>query len=95
MWWIIKDNIQSDADNISRTQGWSTWVSSRPRKVESILKMDSPKCVTDIHRLGMVNYLARFLPRLSDVMTPLSSLHRRIHHGHGAPAKRKPSPSYT
>ena len=43
-----------------------------PSKVEAILKLETPKTKEDIGRLnGTVNYLAKFLPRLSQVMEPL------------------------
>ena len=43
-----------------------------PKKVEAILKLPTPKSKEDIERLnGTVNYLAKFLPRLSHVMEPL------------------------
>ena len=46
-----------------------------PDKVASIVNMKPPQNVVEIQRLaGMVNYLARFLPRLSDVMEPIRKL---------------------
>ena len=46
-----------------------------PTKVEAILKMEPPTDVKGIQRLGgMVNYLGKFLPHLSDVMEPLRKL---------------------
>ena len=46
-----------------------------PKKVEAILKLPTPKSKEDIERLnGTVNYLAKFLPRLSHVMEPLRRL---------------------
>ena len=46
-----------------------------PMKVEAILNMDPPTDVAGIQRLaGMVNYLGKFLPNLSDVMEPLRQL---------------------
>ena len=42
------------------------------KKLEAITKMKEPENVEAILRLqGMVNYLARFLPKLSDVMEPI------------------------
>ena len=44
-------------------------------KVEAILKLQTPKTNEDIERLnGTVNYLAKFLPKLSQVMEPLRRL---------------------
>ena len=46
-----------------------------PSKVEAILKLQTPKTKEDIERLnGTVNYLAKFLPKLSQVMDPLRRL---------------------
>ena len=46
-----------------------------PSKVEAILKMESPRTKEDIERLnGTVNYLAKFLPKLSQVMEPVRRL---------------------
>ena len=46
-----------------------------PAKVEAVMKMKPPTNVTEIQRLtGMVNYLSRFLPRLSEVLKPIRKL---------------------
>ena len=46
-----------------------------PQKVEVITEMPCPENPEDVLRLnGMVNYLSRFLPNLSDVMKPLHDL---------------------
>ena len=46
-----------------------------PSKVEAILKLETPKTKEDIDRLnGTVNYPAKFLPKLSQVMEPLRTL---------------------
>ena len=46
-----------------------------PKKVKAIEEMDLPSDVAAIQRfLGMVNYLAKFLPNLSDVAKPLRDL---------------------
>ena len=46
-----------------------------PRKVEAILEMPPPTDIKEIKRfLGMVNYLAKFLPLLSDMTQPLRDL---------------------
>ena len=42
-----------------------------PAKVEAIVKMPKPQDVEGVQRLnGFVNYLAKFLPKLSDVLEP-------------------------
>ena len=46
-------------------------------KVEAIMKMENPQNVEEAQRLqGTVNYLARFMPRLSEVMEPIRRLTR-------------------
>jgi hypothetical protein len=46
-----------------------------PNKIEAIEKLQTPKNVVEIQRfLGFVNYLAKFLPKLSDVAKPLRDL---------------------
>ena len=49
-----------------------------PAKIETIKEMPSPTDVTGVQCLnGFVNYLAKFLPRLSDVMEPIRQLTRK------------------
>ena len=46
-----------------------------PRKVEAIEKLPSPTCPKDLMRiLGMIQYLSKFLPRLSELTEPLRKL---------------------
>ena len=46
-----------------------------PAKIEAMQCMPAPTDVTGVQRLnGMVNYLSRFLPRLSQVMEPIRRL---------------------
>ena len=46
-----------------------------PAKVENILTMPPPTDVKGLNRFfGMVNYLAKFLPILSDMTEPLRKL---------------------
>ena len=46
-----------------------------PIQVEAILNLENPKTMEDIERLdGTVNYLAKFLPKLSQVIEPLRTL---------------------
>jgi len=46
-----------------------------PAKVEAIVHMPLPHDVTSVqHLLGFVNYLPRFLPRLSHICEPLRRL---------------------
>ena len=49
-----------------------------PAKIEAVLKMPRPEDVAGVQRLGgFVNYLAKFLPRISDVMAPIRQLTRK------------------
>ena len=51
---------------------------SDPAKVEAIAKMPKPQDVEGVQRLnGFVNYLAKFLPKLSDVSEPIRRLTRK------------------
>ena len=46
-----------------------------PDKIDAIVNMPKPTDVKDVRRLcGFVNYLAKFMPHLSDVMEPLRQL---------------------
>ena len=49
-----------------------------PEKVEAIVNMPAPDDIKAVRRLcGFVNYLARFLPHLSDVLEPIRQLTRQ------------------
>ena len=49
-----------------------------PAKVQAIREMPRPKNVAAVQRiLGMVQYLSKFLPRLSDITKPLRDLTRQ------------------
>ena len=49
-----------------------------PTKLDAILKMEDPQNVSQLRRwLGMVNYLGRFIPNLSEELKPLNSLLRK------------------
>ena len=49
-----------------------------PSKIEAILSLPKPEDVAGVrHIMGTVNYLAKFLPRLSDVSKPLRELTRK------------------
>ena len=56
----------------------SEGVKADPSKIEAILKMDRPGDVAGVRRImGTVNYLAKFLPRLSEVSEPLRQLTKK------------------
>ena len=53
-------------------------VRADPSKVEAILQMTKPKDTQGVRQiLGMTNYLAKFLPRLSEISEPLRQLTRK------------------
>ena len=53
-------------------------VMADPSKVDAIVNMPRPADVQGVRRiLGMTNYLAKFLPKLSDVSQPLRQLQER------------------
>lgn len=52
-------------------------IQANPEKVEAIGDMDPPNDVGELRTLlGMINYLGRFLPRLSSTLQPLNELLR-------------------
>ena len=60
-----------------------------PEKAKAVLEMPRPEDVEGVQRLnGFVNYLARFLPKLSDHMEPIRRLTRS-----GIGVKRRKMPS--
>ena len=49
-----------------------------PSKVEAVIRMERPTDVTGVQRImGTVGYLAKFLPRLSEVSLPLRQLTKK------------------
>lgn len=49
-----------------------------PKKTEAIIKMPMPQNVKELKSfLGMVNYLAKFIPHLSTLSEPLRALERK------------------
>ena len=56
----------------------SDGVRADPSKVEAILNMKAPGDVTGVRQImGTVNYLAKFLPQLSEISEPLRQLTRK------------------
>ena len=56
----------------------SDGVKADPSKVEAIANLTKPTDVPGVRRiLGMTNYLAKFLPNLSDISEPLRQLTRK------------------
>ena len=55
----------------------NTGLKPDPSKVEAVLKMEPPTDKTGVERLrGTVNYLSKFVPKLSEVMRPIKDLTR-------------------
>ena len=51
-----------------------------PTKVEAIKKMPIPTCKQDVRRLlGMINYLQKFAPNLSEVTAPMRGMLKEDH----------------
>ena len=49
-----------------------------PDKIKAVHDMERPKCVKDVERfLGLVNYLARFIPDMSTIAAPLNQLRNK------------------
>ena len=49
-----------------------------PGKIDAVQNMPKPKEVKAVRRFcGFVNYLAKFLPRLSEVLEPIQQLTRK------------------
>ena len=43
-----------------------------PKKIESLRNLKTPSCKKDVERLcGFINYLSKFIPRLSDIFEPI------------------------
>ena len=65
-----------------------------PEKVTAILDMEAPEDVVSVRRfIGTVNYLARFLPHLSQTLQPLlyRTCYRKMYPSTGRVPKKKPS----
>ena len=53
----------------------STGIKPDPSKIEAIKQMKLPTTVTELQRfMGMVNYVAKFIPNLAELTTPLRKL---------------------
>ena len=54
-----------------------------PKKVETVMNMPSPTNVEQLRRfLGMISYLSKFLPSISEKTEPLRKLERKDHEFH-------------
>ena len=61
-----------------------------PAKIEAIVKMEAPTDVAAVERLrGTVTYLSRYVPKLSEVMRPISVLtHKDVEWSWGEPQEK-------
>ena len=63
-----------------------------PSKVQAITEMKSPQDKKELQRvMGMINYLGKFIPNLSNVTQPLRALLLKKRHGTGPRYRKKPS----
>ena len=55
----------------------NTGLKPDPSKIEAVVKMDAPTDKAGVERLrGTVNYLSKFVPKLSEIMRPINDLTR-------------------
>ena len=67
-----KNDISCSRNSIFGNRVTCEGLSADPGKFEAIVKPKTPTSLPEVQRLGgMVNYLARYLQRLSEVMMPL------------------------
>lgn len=72
-----KSEIRTDEITFLGHRVTSEGLKVDPDKVEAILKMQKPRDVVEVQRFcGYVNYVSRFLPKLTDIMQPLRDLTR-------------------
>ena len=80
----IKFNLQKIQFCVSEVKYLGHIISSKgvtvdPEKVNAIINMPKPQKRADVQRyLGMVNYLAKFIPNLSKISLPLRSLLKKV-----------------
>ena len=69
--------MQIEVDNITfmTHQVTRNGLEIDPEKVEAIQNMKQPTCVEDVRRfVSTVNFVARYIPSLTDVLHPLPNL---------------------
>ena len=65
-----------------------------PSKVSSMRGTEEPCSLETLHRfLGMVNYLAKFLPNITELINPLLSLLKKDFPWNWSPSQQKSFPS--
>ena len=74
---LNRDKMQIEVDKITFMghQVTRNGLEIDPEKVEAIQNMKQPTCVEDVRRfVGMANFVARYIPSLTDVLDPLHNL---------------------
>ena len=74
---LNRDKMQIEVDKITFMghQVTRNGLEIDPEKVEAIQNMKQPTCVEDVRRfVGMANFVARYIPSLTDVLHPLHNL---------------------
>lgn len=67
---LAKDSVSFMGHVISKSG-----IHTDPRKVKAICDLPTPKITKDIRRiLGMVQYMSRFVPNLTDIVMPMQNL---------------------
>ena len=69
---------QTEVPYIGHLLTWPEGVKADPSKVEAVIRMERPTDVTGVQRsMGTMGYLAKFLPKLSEVSQPLRQLTKK------------------
>ena len=74
---LNRDKMQIEVDKITFMghQVTRNGLEIDPEKVDAIQNMKQPTCVEDVRRfVGMANFVARYIPSLTDVLHPLHNL---------------------
>ena len=67
-------------------------IKPNPDRIIAVTTLASPENVAELRRcLGMINYLGRFLPSLSQIIKPMTELLKETQHGVGVLNKRQHS----
>ena len=75
---IASNSITYMGFTITYDKNGNPVMKAEKKKAEAIAKFPQPKTVKDVRSLaGMVNYLAKFLPKLQDIMKPIYHLTKK------------------
>ncbi len=65
-------------------------IHSDTAKIEAITNLEKPKNISELRRIfGMIHYLGRYVPHLSDVIRPLNDLLNEMQYGTGDLYKKR------